>query len=451
MSRYELSPVVIKFQKEIEKFLPENPSVILGVSGGPDSMALLYLLNRAGIDTFVVHCNYGLRGDASDKDQKLVEDICKLWNFECLSVRLDYEDSEGENFQNWARERRYEVFFDMKKDQDADFVVTAHHQDDQIETIFQRILRGSGLSGWSGMKVIEDELFRPLLSVSKKEIMEFVQQFNIPYRIDSTNEESTYARNFLRNNWFPELNNTFPGWRKNILEVSARANEFRHLVDLAAENIILTDGKIHRKRFLSKPEPVQRVIFHHAIEKYYKNSQISGDFLKNIGKLSQLQTGAKLSVSANLEVLRDRDYFVFITPNVQKSGNRIIISEDEITTGLTYMFFNLYQENFSNLFEPTELKIDIDSIIFPITVRDWKSGDKIRPLGMKGSQLISDHLTNRKVSTASKNNVKVIESFDGTICAVIFPPNSGVEQIGTISEASRCTEATSKSLTISYK
>lgn len=412
-------------------------------------MALLYLLHREEIPAFIVHCNYGLRGKASDKDQKLVEEICKLWNFECVSVRLDYEKDSHNNFQNWARDRRYEVFYDLKEEFNLDIIVTAHHQDDQIETIFQRILRGSGLSSWRGIEAFDGKLFRPLLEVSKSEIMEFVQQFNIPYRIDSTNEESTYARNFLRNNWFPELNKLFPGWRENILAVRDRAEEFADLKSLIANDVVSDTRAINRSAFLALPASVQRVIFSHTAKKVIEGNSTSAKFLGKIHKLSELQTGAKLQISDDIFVIRDRETFVVVI-DVPSKFLPVQISEDEVAVEKMYSFVKLKSEAFENTYTKEKLILNLDAIEFPITLRNWQDGDRFIPFGIQGSQLISSHISNKKVSALVKKSVKVIESFDGTICAVIFPPNSGVDIIGTISEVYRCTDQTKKSLIISY-
>ena len=419
------------------------------MSGGPDSMALLYLLHREEIPAFIVHCNYGLRGQASDKDQNLVEEMCKLWNFECVSVRLEYEKKATGNFQKWARERRYEVFYDLKEELKTDVIVTAHHQDDQIETIFQRILRGSGLSSWRGIETFDGTLFRPLLEVSKSEIMEFVQQFNIPYRIDSTNEESTYARNFLRNNWFPELNKLFPGWSENILAARDRADEFAGLKTLVANGIVSADGLIDRSKFLALPDSVQRVIFSYAADKIGGTGILSAGFLSEIHKLSELQTGAKLQISDDYFVIRDRVSFVIVNENLDKFMP-VQFSEDDVSNGKECSFVKLKSEVFNGVYSKEILVLNSDAIEFPITLRNWQDGDRFISFGMQGSQLISSHITNKKVSALAKKSVKVIESFDGTICAVIFPPNSGVDTIGTISEAYRCTDQTKKSIIISY-
>ncbi|MEX0823570.1 MAG: tRNA lysidine(34) synthetase TilS, partial [Balneolaceae bacterium] len=170
MSKFESSSVVKSFKKHGEILLKKNNPVVVGVSGGPDSMALLYILYRLAVPTVVVHCNYQLRGRASEADQDLVEQICILWEMECVAVRFDTMGEEGHNFQDWARDERYRIFRDIKKEADADYILTAHHRDDQIETIFQKILRGAGLAAWKGISVCEGDLYRPLLEVSKADI-----------------------------------------------------------------------------------------------------------------------------------------------------------------------------------------------------------------------------------------------------------------------------------------
>ncbi len=414
-------------------------------------MALLYLLHRFEIPSFAIHCNYGLRGDASDKDEELVENMCRLWEIDALTVRLDPRDDNRKNFQNWARNRRYEVFHDLKKEMDARYILTAHHEDDQLETIFQRILRGSGFSAWSGMSITDGVLFRPLLSVSKKEIMNFVQTFHIPYRIDNTNEESTYARNFIRNNWFPELNKLFPGWRENLLGVSDRAEEFEQLTDIISNHVFIDDSAIKRDLFLSYPEPVQRVLLHHFFEKNSIPAELSGKFLMSLSKLADLQTGSKITVSNSLFIVRDREFFVIQEKGNDQKSDSFVISKDDIKNSVIVLPYRMRLDKHAGIYHSDELQFDIAKIKFPVTIRPWKKGERFIPLGMKGTQLISDHLTNRKIPATLKKSSKVLESFDGTVCAVIFPPNSGIGEMGTISDKVRCTDQTIQSLIISYK
>jgi tRNA(Ile)-lysidine synthase len=452
MNKFASSPVTKAFQKQKKAFLPDfKGKVVAGVSGGPDSMALLYLLHRHEVDTVAVHINYRLRGEASDKDQLLVEDISAMWNLECASIRLDPEEAEKKNFQAWARDRRYQIFRDIKREYSADYILTAHHEDDQLETILQKMMRGAGLSAWKGMDLLDGDLFRPLLEVSKKEILQFIQDFHIPFRMDRTNEESTYARNFIRNNWFPELNRLFPGWKSNLLRIPDRANEFSLMADLLLEQTRDSSGGLDRQKFLALPPEIRPVIFQRHTEHSGLDVNLSRNFLEKLDSLDTLQTGKSISLSGNLYLLRDRNSFKINEDQAGDHSLTITLDEEDLGNERDYGFLMIQFAEPPETFFDNQLVLDVQPLQFPLTLRRWKDGDLFRPFGMKGSQLVSDHLTNRKVSSAQKKEAKVLESFDGTICAVIFPPHSGAESLGTISERVRCTPETRKTLIIRKK
>jgi tRNA(Ile)-lysidine synthase len=405
----------------------------------------MYLLHRFEVSAVIVHCNYQLRGDDSEKDQRLVEKMSAFWGFECVSVRLENESAS--NFQQWARERRYEIFFDLKREFDADFVTTAHHQDDQIETILQRILRGSGITALSGIKPLENQLFRPLLEISKSEIMKFAEHFNIPYRIDNSNEESTYARNFLRHNWFPELQNFFPGWRDNILKLSVRATEFELMTGEVLNSVKKSSRSISRTGFLNLPDQIRPPILYQFMEEMNININVSSSLQKIAENLAELQSGKSVQLSNHYQIIRDRD--LFTVQNLRNDRRTPVkISSEDLTQLQKVYGLQLSIEKFTEKFIPETLSMDLSKIAFPITIRQWEEGDSIRPLGMEGTQLISDHLTNRKISSARKSEAFVIESFDGNICAVIFPHHTSDNQPGTISEKVRCSSETEKVVVI---
>jgi tRNA(Ile)-lysidine synthase len=447
MSKFESSPVVKQFRNQCNEHRELCEHVIAGISGGPDSMALLYLLHRTGIRTTAVHCNYGVRGKASDNDQELVEKMCGLWGFECISVRLNFEEEEGGNFQNWARDRRYGVFRDLLRETDTSCIATAHHSDDQIETILQKILRGSGPAAWKGISVSDGELFRPLLGVSRQEIMQFVQAFNIPYRIDRTNEESTYARNFLRLSWFPELDKLFPGWKDNLLRMQARAAEYEGMAGHILSTISEHPERLSRPDFLSLSPEIRPVILYSFIERSGAGVSASASFLEASGGLEDLQSGGRLPVSGNISILRDRDLFILVTGK-NEEFHPVVLDQHEAVSGKMISGFSFTLEQFGGFNEPGTLFLDASKTGFPLTIRRWNDGDGFTPLGMTGRQLVSDHLTNRKISSADKGSALVAESFDGTISAVIFPHKTSDGQIGTISDRVRCGKTTKQVLTI---
>lgn len=427
----------------------ESPVVIAGVSGGADSMSLLYLLHKYDVNATIVHCNYGMRGKASDQDQKLVEDTASMWGFDVISARFDAADAEGENFQNWARKRRYDMFRDLKKELSADAILTAHHEDDQLETILQRLMRGSGITAWSGMEVWDGELLRPLLTVSKSEIMEFVTSNHVPYRLDSSNEESTYARNFLRNGWFPALNNLFPGWRGNLLTLQDRAAEFNEMAAIIADSVSSDNGSINRESFLELSESVRSAVISNLISVQFPDRSVSKGSLENLKSLSELQTGKKMQVNDGLWLVRDRDQFVWDVDD-DLVPQSVVLNRDDIKDTIKVSSLLIGLSDWTGKLQSDGLFLDPDALTWPLTIRRWEQGDRFNPFGMDGTQSVADHLTNEKVSSVQKNQTIIAETFDGRIAAVIFPRKSNTKRVGTIADWAKCTGTTKNTIFIQY-
>jgi len=456
MNKSESIRIVETVGKYLDTYFPskDNRPMILGVSGGPDSMALLYIFSKLDVELTVVHCNYQLRDDDSDKDQKLVEETASMWGFDAFSARLEPEEAASQNFQSWARDRRYQIFRDLKRESNALAIVTAHHQDDQLETIIQKILRGSGMTAWKGMDVWNGELFRPLLDVSKAELLQFVSGNNVPYRLDSSNEESTYARNFLRNGWFPVMDDLFPGWRDNIMKVPERAREHEALTMSLVQSLAPDHRNIDRQRFLALAPEVQKPLLLQIMKYADPEIKVSSGALKNLDNLGSLQTGKKLTVNEAWSLVRNRDRFTFVEEAEGRGDSDAITlsketldnqKEKKVEPGLL-----LSISVWDGEILPTQLQLDTDSLEWPLKIRTWRDGDQINPFGMDGTQNISDHLTNEKISAERKSDVRIAEAFDGKICAVIFPPDHEGEKTGTIANWARCTPDTSEILKIRH-
>jgi len=453
MNKSESHEITNEFKKQLKYAFPkgEHKHFIIGVSGGSDSMVLLYLFQKTGISATVVHCNYQLRGESSDKDQELVEQISGFWGFDCISVRFDEPDEPGINFQNWAREKRYQAFRDLKREENADAIVIAHHLDDQLETIFQKILRGAGIGSWRGMKHWDGELFRPLLSISKDDLLDYASDKNIPYRLDATNEESTYARNFLRNSWFPLMSDLFPGWKKNVLKIPDWAEKFDIMADIILESCETTPGKIDRDHLLNLPDEIQPVLIYKVLKKKYGELYVSEGALQSVAKLKELQPGKTLQITSDIFVFRERDHFLFRrAEELQNTAARkvLIDYEDVKNRALNLDEYKLHISQWDGIIQTSALQVDADLLNWPIVIRKWETGDTIMPFGLKGNhQNISDLLTNKKIRSSVKQEAKIIETFDNRISAVIFPHLVRGE-IGIIAEWAKCDDSTKKVLTV---
>lgn len=192
------------------KLIPKESTVIVGVSGGRDSMALVHALihQRSDLTIITAHVNHGLRPDAAS-DAEFVKGMMLRWEVPC-EIFSPRPPKEG-NTEEWGRDKRYEFFEKLRKKYKADFVLTAHHQDDDFESMMLHFVRGTRVKGLSGMQVKRDFLVRPLLFTSRAEINAYVTTQEIPYRDDPTNEDNTMSRNFLRNKVIPVLNHVYPG------------------------------------------------------------------------------------------------------------------------------------------------------------------------------------------------------------------------------------------------
>lgn len=451
MNKSSLSQIEGVVQQQLLRCFPDtkSPQFIIAVSGGVDSVCLLHVFHQLNIEAVVAHVNYQKRGSASDKDAQLVKNLSQELSFECKCIEVDPQEAEGQNFQQWAREVRYRFFRDLVAKHNADGIAVAHHRDDQVETVLQKIFRGAGLASWSGMDVWDGELFRPLLHISRKNIEAYAKEKNIPYRTDESNLESDFARNFLRNEWTKKLSEFFPGWQDNILRVGEEAQNYQHALGWIVDHIVDSSG-IDKTAFDDLEPGLQRGLVLYLLKRKDPTLYISQQNLQRIRELPNLQTGKKVELTSYLSIIRDRNYYVIEKEEKAQFDPRKINQSDLEQTELALNNITLSIDPFNDQDLSQGLYLDVDAIAWPITLRRWKAGDRLQPLGMEGHQTVAEHLTNRKVSAVEKKHVLVIESFEETICALIFPPIKNQSSTGTISELAKCDSNTQKCLRIKY-
>ena len=429
---------------QLDQHFGQDAFFVLGVSGGPDSMALMYLFYLLKQDVLIVHVNYGKRGEESDQDQELTEQMAFAWGFECCSIRLNPKDAGNENFQNWARKQRYQFFEDLKADFNADAIVTAHHQNDQVETIFQKILRGSSPAAWKGMEIWDERLFRPLLPFSKEEILGFCEAEAIPYRIDASNEESGFARNFIRNELAEQMDALFPGWRQNLLALEDHAQAFDEGIKVVADLVMAGDAlDVHRFSDLS--DALKPAVLKFILDEKGAGQDYSKGELKELVELESLQTGKSRTV-AGFTFARDRDQILIHASSSTPELNAQITHQEMEASGWAndQLSLNVVHRQDAE----SDLSMDLSTLSFPLTLRNWKAGDQFQPLGMGGHQKISDHLTNRKIPTISREKALVLCGSDSTIYAIIYPVESPGGAKGSIADHVKITAATQNILSI---
>lgn len=402
--------------------LNEVDSVVIGVSGGPDSMALLYIMNqfkeKIGFKIICAHVNHNKRKESNDEQKKL-EKYCNDNNiiFECIKI----ENWGDDNFHNEARTVRYNFFEEIVTMYSARYLMTAHQGDDLIETILMRIVRGSTLKGYSGFsRIVNKEnyiLVRPLITVTKAELEDFDNRNNIWYAIDSSNNEDHYTRNRYRHNILPFLKKEDPNVHKKFLKYSTILLENSEYIENEANkyfNKVFNNGNLNIDKFTQLEKVLQNKIIYSILEKIY------GDDLFVI-------CDAHVELIFNL-INSNRSNSIVHLPNnliVIKSYNELVFTyDDEQTDEYEIEISNMVSLPNGKIIEKVSDSSDTSNntirlysgdISFPLYVRNKRNGDKIEVKGMNGTKKISDIFTNEKIKTSDRNSWPVVLDSENNI------------------------------------
>jgi len=368
----------------------------IAVSGGVDSMLLLDLMIQEKLPIHVLHVNYHLRGSESENDELLVRNYCDINTipFTIESIFLnELLAINGGNLQNEARKIRYKFFQKELNKVPNSKLVLAHHLNDQIETFFLQLLRNSGIAGLSGMKPTKNELLRPFLCIKKDEIYNLARKRNIRWNEDRSNAKNDYSRNRLRNELIPTLKNEIPNLESSILLIQEKFQE----------RLLETHQKINEIYLeIEKKNNLKITIWNQlqAIEKIelLKKLAIPTSLFDTFNQLTKAQKGAKIQWKVDQiqkEVIRENDYFQFI--NIDKKS-QLPIPKIQIKNA-TFL---------PATFSKSKIYLDKSKVKGEISIRKWKIGDRIYPIGFKGSKLISDIITDAKIPNHLRENQLVI-------------------------------------------
>ncbi|SMO57292.1 tRNA lysidine(34) synthetase TilS [Gracilimonas mengyeensis] len=443
MAQSLLTQLENHLEKVRRQYFAPDDFFVLGVSGGPDSMALMYLLKRLEISALIVHVNYGKRDEASDLDQELAEQMAFQWGFECCTIPLNPEDAGDENFQNWARKQRYRFFRDFKEEYDAAAILTAHHQDDQVETILQKLLRGSAPEAWQGMSVWDGELFRPLLPFTKQQILDYCDGEVIPYRVDESNLQSDYARNFLRNELAEQMDGFFPGWQQNILKLQEQGERFEAAMQQVAGQVA-EKNMIDLTKYSALPDNLKTSVLKTILKINGLEQSLSRGEWQQLKEIEHIQTGTTIE-AGNLRLTSDRGQVV-IQAHKEQASISYTFKRGEVESDFKTGPVSL--KLVSSRSQSANLQVDADKLQWPLTLREWQEGDRFTPLGLSGSQNIAKHLTSRKIPAHLKEKALVLCGSDGTIYAIIYPVKAENNEWGAVAEEARYHPQTEIFLTI---
>ncbi len=392
-----------------------NSEYLFACSGGLDSMTLLQLLLDEGMRPSVAHMNFGLRGQDSEGDEAFVEHFCQenQLPFYCRKVHVAAEAQPGESIQMTARRLRYNWFKEILRDKNLQKVITAHHADDQAETLIINTLRGTGFKGMAAMHFDNGFVIRPLLENRRRELEALNKERSIPFRKDKSNDETDYQRNFIRHKIIPLFEEVNVKAVEHLVAATFYIQQampmLKRSLDAEASSFCPVPGTIS---YELRESPRAVILLQHLLEPFGL-SAFSEDLLAEPGP----STGSKFYSSTH-ELLVDRQCWLI--------RERYILGDDafywngEETLMWKRWTLEASLEDFDGHFPEGRYEILIPETAFrwPLLVRSWEEGDKMKPLGMKGVKKVSDIFTDDKVNRFEKDEIPVLVA-SGRICWLV--------------------------------
>lgn len=380
-----------------ERLFPINAPIIVALSGGADSVALLRILHTLGYDCEAAHCNFHLRGTESDRDEMFVRKLCKTMRTPLHTIDFATEQYAIEkkiSIEMAARELRYQWFAEIKEKTKANVIAVAHHQDDSVETVLLNLIRGTGINGLLGIRPKNGDIVRPLLCISRKEITDYLQNAGQEYMTDSTNLQDEYTRNKIRLNLLPLMQEINPLVKEHIIDTSNYLNDVNRIYNKGIEEgkqRVIEKGNIRIVPLLKEPSP-EALLFEILYPLGFNAAQT-----KNILAMLEGQTGKQFISKDGWRVVKNRELLLIDKKEKQENPPFCLIKEEKE-----------YTKDFIIPREKHIACFDTDKLIGEINLRKWQTGDIFIPFGMKGKKKVSDYLTDRKFSIIQKENQWVL-------------------------------------------
>ena len=434
--------MLTKFQNHINQnlaFLNEK-KLLLATSGGIDSMVLLYLCYELKLDISVAHCNFQLRGEESDEDEDFVKSHIEKLQIPIFIKKFDtksFSEKEKLSIQVVARNLRYKWFNTLLINNNFDYILTAHHLDDSLETFLINFTRGSGLDGLTGIPQQNGNIIRPLLVFSRNEIEAFAKESNVEWREDSSNASDKYLRNKLRHDVIPVLKELNPSLLDSFQKTISNLQQAQSLVDDASRMVyrkVVTD--INFQKRINLPELMQLPNYQAYLYQWIEPFGFSD--WDSINDLAAAQSGKQVFSETHV-LLKDRNELILFPKQNEIEPVNFLISKDqrEVKFPLKMAFCNVDDISIQ---ATNTIFVDEDKLKFPLEIRKWQEGDWFYPSGMNGRKKLSKFFKDEKFSLLDKSSIWLLCS-----------ENQIVWVIGKrVNEQFKVTEETTKILKINY-
>ncbi|HEY0046008.1 MAG TPA: tRNA lysidine(34) synthetase TilS [Flavobacterium sp.] len=430
-----------KFQNHIQKNFPSlsDKKLLLAVSGGIDSMVMVELFSRLNFNISIAHCNFNLRGKESDEDAAFVYKIAEREKIVCFQTSFNtaaYASDHKLSIQVAARQLRYLWFDELLHEYQLDFLLTAHHADDSLETFLINFSRGTGLDGLTGIPEKNGKILRPLLPFSRAEVVKYATDNNIEWREDSSNSSEKYLRNKLRHSVIPQLKDLNVGFLPSFSETIKSLQQAQSMVEDASvliykQVVIQKESKIIFKIFELKKLPNYSAYLHHWLKDFGFTAW------QDIYDLPDAQSG-KCIYSADFLLLKDREILILERRQPdEQSQYEILDDSSQLSDPI-----NLQIESVPEIHQPDEncIFVDANKISFPLILRKWEEGDHFFPFGMSGSKKLSKYFKDMKIPVTDKSKIWILASDNNIVWVVGYRAD----------DRFKITAETSRLLKISY-
>ena len=395
----------------------QQKRVLVALSGGADSVALLRLLHDTGCDCLAAHCNFHLRGEESMRDERFVRDLCQQLDVPLTVKDFDvvaYQQEHGGSVEMACRELRYKWFEQERQRLECEVIAVAHHADDQVETFFLNLLRGTGLRGLTGMRRLNGDIWRPLLGVTHNEILDYLSRIGQDHVDDSTNAENDYRRNRLRNIVLPLIQQQFSQSHERIIDTMDNLRRDHELLAEMARDTL--PDELHFDSGMLCNHPYGSTLLYHRIRHMGFNSE---QCVQAITAARQCRSGSQFIGRGY--ILHVNRQTLDIEPAHETEDIEIPI--DLVHDLLSPIHITISSNNapFSAMMCDGKNKVAFDNTLLAcdrIVLRHWRKGDRIKPFGMHGSKLVSDLFNDLKLDHDAKTSAWLLEA-DGEILWVL--------------------------------
>lgn len=415
-----------KFIHRIEDFISRNHLLekdgkyLVALSGGADSVTLLWVLHELGYQIEACHCNFQLRGAESDRDEQFCVQLCEQLGIPLHRIHFDtrlYAEVHKESIELAARNLRYLYFAQLKEDVEADGICVAHHQDDTVETVLINLIRGAGIQGLTGISAKNGDILRPLLCVDRKEILAYLEEKGQDYVTDSTNLVDDVVRNKIRLNIIPMLKEINPAASKNIAQAAhhlEEANKMLSSIAICGEKS--EDGTIRVAVLEIESAASAEYALYSSLSPYGFRGKAITEILASLHSTGKTWTSEthQLVIDRDCILIREKKTEAFQGMKIPETGCYVLPRDEKIKLSIRER-----EIDFSPSKEKFLITLDADAVTFPLHLRLAQNGDTFHPFGMKGKKLVSNYLTDRKKNLFEKQSQLVLEDAKGQIIWVV--------------------------------